>query len=519
MIRENTNFTRRSFLHGAAAAAGISLLRRGSIASAEPARPPRVTQVFFDLNHIHKWDNSNGDTWDPFWADDDNLYAFNCDGRGFGNLHRNLAFNKLAGDSVETIVGSPVNSMDEYGRSGLRGSDGATWKACGQECIDGVFYAFVSRNTYGSQSGDPLLRQTAINSSLIKSTDRGMTWTRSAEENFGQPMWPGPRFGAPFFIHFGRNGGSVARDGADRYVYATSTNGFWNDGDHYILGRVERDKLSRLRSSDWSYYTGGEGMHDKSWSRETADAKPVLSSPAHCGQGPLCYIAALDLYLLIAWYNTEKLTKWFEPARMRYDFYQAEHPWGPWSLIRSQSDSFISAGHMYGPSLCARFQRREGSSVVVHMFTSGCPFEDIPSGLYKMWEIPLILRTDAVLPMQIVDADDPRVVYRGAWSRGNAKLPPLSPRSRYANMAGSSAELEFTGTGIAFITEKGPEFGIADVYLNGAKTSLTLGTPNFPRISSVQAFGVDELRKGRHRIRVVNAGATPLAVEQFQVAE
>ncbi|HEV2325337.1 MAG TPA: hypothetical protein VGS10_15400 [Terracidiphilus sp.] len=494
-------------------------MRRSSIALAEPARPRRVTQVFFDLNHIHKWDDSNGDTWDPFWADDDNLYAFNCDGRGFGNLHRNLAFNKLAGDSVEAIIGSPVNSMDEYGRSGLRGFDGATWKACGQECIDGVFYAFVSRNTYGSQSGDPLLRQTAINSSLIKSTDRGMTWTRSAEENFRRPMWPGPRFGAPFFIHFGRNGGFVARDGADRYVYATSTNGFWNDGDHYILGRVERHNLSRLRSSDWSYYMGGEGMHDKSWSREIADAKPILAAPAHCGQGPACYIPALDLYLLIAWYNTEKLTKWFEPVRMRYDFYQAGHPWGPWSLIGSQTDSFLSEGHMYGPSLCARFQRREGSSAVVHMFTSGCPFKDIPSGLYKMWEIPLILRTDAVLPMHIVDADDPRVVYRGAWNRGNAKLPPLSPRARYANMAGSSAELEFTGTGIAFITEKGPEFGIADVYLDGAKTSLTLGTPNFPRISSVQAFAVDGLRKGGHRIRVVNAGATSLAVEQFQVAE
>ena len=124
-------------------------MRPGSTAWAANARPARITQVFFDLNNIRKWDHSNGDTWDPFWADDDNLYAFNCDGRGFGALHRNLAFNKIAGDSMNSLTGSPVNSMDEYGRSGLRGPDGATWKACGQESIDGVFYAFVSRNTYG----------------------------------------------------------------------------------------------------------------------------------------------------------------------------------------------------------------------------------------------------------------------------------------------------------------------------------------------------------------------------------
>ena len=28
-----------------------------------------ITDVFVDLHNIHKWDESNGDTWDPFWAD------------------------------------------------------------------------------------------------------------------------------------------------------------------------------------------------------------------------------------------------------------------------------------------------------------------------------------------------------------------------------------------------------------------------------------------------------------------
>lgn len=142
------------------------------------AKPSRITDVVLDLNQLHKWDDSNGDTWDPFWAEDDNLYAFNCDGRGFGKEPRNLAFNRLSGDSPRTLSGAMVNTMDEYGVSNKKEADNATWKACGQECIDSVFYAFVSRNAYGSDSGDYWLRQTAFNSSLIKSSDKGLTWSR-----------------------------------------------------------------------------------------------------------------------------------------------------------------------------------------------------------------------------------------------------------------------------------------------------------------------------------------------------
>jgi hypothetical protein len=481
--------------------------------------PTRLTEVALDLNDIHKWDESNGDTWDPFW-DDGNLYAFNCDGRGFGIEHRNLALNRLTGNACDELVGSPVNSMDEYGRSGERLADGANWKACGQECIDGVFYCFVSRNTYGSQSGDPLMRQTAVNASLIKSTDRGLTWTPTARENYERPMWPGSAFGAPFFVHYGQNGGRAARDGADRYVYASSTNGFWNDGDSYILGRVERSKLSALRSADWSYFGGGDGVRDANWSPRIADAHPIFSAAAHCSQGPICSIPALDLYLMVAWYNTEKLTKWFEPTRMRYEFYQAVHPWGPWELVNSCDDSFIDGGHWYGPSLCARFQERTGSEVRMSMFTSGCPFKDIPQGLYKMWEIPLILRTQRVPAWRTVPGYDPLILYDGDWHGGDGMLAALNPHTRYTSDTGSSAELGFHGTGVALVSEKGAEFGSADVFLDGKQAgNVNLHTTNFPRISSVEVFAATNLPAGSHRLRVVNTGTGYVALESLRVAE
>ena len=224
-----------------AIATAFVLIAAAVVRAAGPESPGTpIIAVVPDLNHLQKWDDMHGDTADPFWADDDKLYHFTCDGRGFGKQQRNFCFNKLTGPDLLQLQGTLVNSMDEYGKAGQTGPDGATWKVSGQECIDDVFYAFAVRNVYGHQSKDPLMRQTSFNASLINSLDRGLTWTRSAKENYEKPMWPGARFGAPSFVHYGANGGRVARDGADQFVYGISNNGFWNNGDDFILGRVRR---------------------------------------------------------------------------------------------------------------------------------------------------------------------------------------------------------------------------------------------------------------------------------------
>jgi len=484
-----------------------------------PSASTRITDVFMDLNRIHKWDQSNGDTWDPFWADDDSLYAFNCDGRGFGTQARNLAFNQLQGDGLHSLSGRIINSMDEYGIAGKKEADNATWKACGQECIDSIFYAFVSRNVYGSDSHDPLLRQTAFNSSLMKSTDKGLTWTRSAAENFKDPMWPGTRFGSPFFVHYGKNGGAVSRDGAHQYVYAISPNGFWNDGDDFILGRVDRTKLKDLDAFDWTYYTGRDGQRAENWSKQIANAIPILSLPAKCGQTPPCYIASLGVYLLISWYNTQKMSKWFEPNEMRYDFYEAERPWGPWGFINSYSDRHITGGHMYGPSLCAKFQERKGSEVMMSLFTSGCPFEDVPSGLYKMWEIPLLLRTTPVPDSTLVNDDDARITYSGSWrSLSQRGFSDYNDDVHYTNSVGDSLQFTFTGAGIDYLAEKHTDLGDVDVYVDGVlKQNVNLHLENFPRLSQVVVFRAEGLSVGPHTIKIVNKSTTGAVLDAFRV--
>ena len=512
---DKLSLDRRKFVTGLLAC-GVASAEQ--LPPAVPAEEQEIAEVFLDINRIRKWDESNGDTWDPFWADDGNLYAFNCDGRGFGSKGMNLAFNRLSGDSLSNLAGTQVNEMDEYGRGGEKGPDNATWKACGQESIDGVFYAFVSRNIYGSNSKDPLMRQLATNSSLIKSTDRGRTWVRSARENFDRPMWPGPAFGAPFFIHYGRNGGQVSRDGADAFVYAVSTNGFWNDGDSLILGRVKRSHLANLNSSEWEYYAGSHG--GENWSRHIESAVAILERPGKCGQTPVCYVPSLGIYLLISWYNTEPLTKWFEPNEMRYDFYQALHPWGPWKMVSSSSDRFMGPGyHMYGPSLCARFQQMQGKNVEVSLFTSGCPFENVPGTPYKLWHIPVLLRVEPLPQAQTITAAGAKIDYHGSWfpwttieDADQNKLP------RATQTKGDRAELSFVGTGIEYIAHKTKDQGSMAVYLDGVLQQIVnLDLQNFPVFFDVVVFSDYKLVPGSHTIRIVNAGNARVNLAAFRV--
>jgi hypothetical protein len=492
-----------------------------------------ITDILLDTNNIQKWHDSNGDTWDPFWADDGNLYAFNCDGRGFGTAARNLSFNRLTGDTIATLAGKNINSMDDYGNAGKKEADNATWKVCGQECIDSIFYAFVSRNVYGNESADKniYLRQTAENSSLIKSTDRGLTWTRPAAENYKSPMWPGTRFGSPFFIHYGKNGGNVSQDAADKFVYAISNNGFWNDGDDFIIARVDRKTLPAQSAADWTYYTGGDGSSAENWNSQITKAAPILTLPKKCGQSGPCYIPALHTYLLVSWYNTPKMLKWYEPAEMKYDFYQAAHPWGPWTFIRSYSDNFIIGGHMYGPSLCAKFQEliprgtaipggdQSTPDIQLSLFTSGCPFEDRPSGLYKMWQIPLILKTTPIPPSTLINDDDPAIQYTGTWTalhRPNHNY--IHDDLHSTTTPGDSLQYTFTGTGIDIIAERFHDLGPIAITLDGTlQQTLTLRLDNFPRLTQVTVFSLHNLPNTPHTIKILNKSPAYADLDAFRI--
>jgi hypothetical protein len=502
-----------------ALAAAILATLAGGIRAAEPkTESTPIIAVVPCLNQLQKWNDMQGDTADPFWADDDNLYHFTCDGRGFGKQQRNLCFNKLTGGELLNLKGELVNPMDEYGKSGATEADRATWKVCGQECIDGVFYAFVVRNIYGDKSKDPLMRQTSFDASLIKSHDRGLSWTRSARENLAAPMWPGPRFGAPCFIHYGKNGGQVARDNATAYVYALSNNGFWNGGDDVILARIRRSELPRLCAADWSYFTGGDGLADRSWAPDSAQAAPVLRQPGKLGWTAPVFLPALNRYLLVSWYVTPTLKKWFDPELVVYDFYEAEHPWGPWTFVSSFNDRFLAKGqHMYGPNLCAKYQEQHGDDVKLDLYTSGCPFQDVRTGLYKNWRIPLTVKTRPLPRSVIANDDDPAIRYIGPWQASSKRgYHDYNDDVHFTQSPGAAAEFTFTARGIELLTEKFSDMGPLDIFLDGRPSgSVNLHVDDFPRLAQIPVFRARGLSDGAHTLRLVNASTNYLLLDAF----
>jgi len=166
-----------------------------------------------------------GDTWISTWGDDDEVYVVSDDTRGFGqaqNATRNWMIHRLSGTNPLELVGTTINTMDEYGLRNQPTSelgyganaaqDGRAWKANGITCIDGVIYVAISKHDYPWRNKHLIdMRQTAADASIIKSVDHGKHWTRSAADNYARPMFPGSRFGAPFFITYGKNGATKGR--------------------------------------------------------------------------------------------------------------------------------------------------------------------------------------------------------------------------------------------------------------------------------------------------------------------
>lgn len=303
--------------------------------------------------------NSHGDTWVAAWAADGNVYSPSNDTEGFDKQPGgNIAFHRLAGDDVRKLKGVSLNMMPDYGKWAEAGPDGCTWKSSGCYAVDGVIYWVVARHTYGDKGTDPKKRQTAANASIIKSTDFGKTWTRSARENYDKPMFAGGRFATPYFVEYGRDG-RASVDNADNYIYAISNNGFWDNGDNMILGRVARARIGDLNASDWEFYVGGDGMDAAAWSHDMNKAGLVLDAPGKLGMTGSVYVAALKRYLMIGWYFPAG-SDWVDvekPKSTVWDFYEAAKPWGPWTRIGSKE--YQPEGY-YSPQICPKFTSDDG---------------------------------------------------------------------------------------------------------------------------------------------------------------
>ena len=361
-----------------AATVSVNLLSRHATATAVEIRSIVVGQPT-------PLADNRGDTWVSAWARDGAIYTPSDDTEGFRRIGScNLAFNRVDGEEPLKLSGVTINPMGDYGAGGQEGTDLCTWKSSGCYAVDGVLYWVVARHKYGEKSGDPAKRQTAANASIIKSSNYGRTWVRSAKENYEAPMFPGRRFATPYFVEYGQDGKATV-DNGDKFIYAISNNGFWDNGDNLVLGRVTRDKIGSLNGADWEYYAGGDGLNDSAWNRDSSQAMLILDSPGKLGMNGMVYVPELDRYLMIGWYYPAGGGKMKDACRETiWDFYQAPKPWGPWTKISSYRS--FPQGY-YSPQVWPKFNRDGGRSLFV--FTAG---DWNNPEVYRLTVVPISLR-------------------------------------------------------------------------------------------------------------------------------
>jgi hypothetical protein len=153
------------------------------------------------------------------------------------------------------------------------------------------------------------------------------------------------------------------------------------------------------------------------------------------------------------------------------------------------------------------------------LFTSGCPFDDVPSGLYKMWQIPLVLRTTPLPDSTLVNDDDARIAYSGSWrSLTHRGFSDYNDDVHYTTAVGDSVQFAFTGAGIDYLAEKNSDLGDVDVYLDGVlKENVNLRLQNFPRLSQVVVCRIEGLSRGPHTIKIVNKTTAGAVLDAFRV--
>lgn len=423
------------------------------------------------LGAYKKYENSVGDTWDPAWAGDGNLYSPGNDGSGWNKAcSSNLFFNKTSGEDFLNLNGETVNGLPEYGGWAFTGTDECTWKSAGCISVDGVLYLSIARHRYGRLPGDPYGRQIADRASIIKSSDYGVTWSRSETENRNQAMFKGQRFATPYFIYYGKDSAAPAIDHADKYIYATSNNGFWCNGDNYILGRVERSKLGRLDAADWEFYTGGDGMQDENWSYDMERASLIIENPLKCGETGATYIPSIGRYILVAWYYPGNPN--IDTDRTRFVFYESPKPWGPWTQVKEEE---IWPEGWYCPRILSKWQEKEGDEVCAVLVTGGDYWQ---WEYYKYTVVPVSLKMDGrypapvppPVPLTVNDSEEGeglnRFSYFGDWHYENARFRAYQMDEHYSESADAYFTLTFSGSRIRWYGSKCDNMGMAAVSIN-----------------------------------------------------
>jgi len=389
----NDTISRRNFFQ----VTTMALLGGGVLAGAATGRadgglPGKTRKTRITRAHIGeavRYLDLHGDEWTTTWADDGNLYSAADDTRGLKSspIDSNLAVFRIVGGPPPQIRVETVNPMSAFGKcTEVKKEDNACWKASGLTCVDGVLYLSVCRHHYMDERG--FWVEQSWDASIIKSTDHGQTW--SAAPSLDRAMFPGRVFSNPYFVQYGQDGRGT-KDGAERYVYAVSNDGAWNNGNSMTMGRVRRERIGRLDPGDWEFVHGYGEDGEPIWRPRHDNALYIFRAPGRVGMTGIFYNAGLDLYIMPQWYHPYLNDPWAAPKWniTHFDFYEAPAPWGPWSLFHSHE--FSPQGY-YCPSIPAKFISEDGLNF--WMFAAGDSIARNDPYYYTINMIPVTLEVE-----------------------------------------------------------------------------------------------------------------------------
>jgi hypothetical protein len=121
-----------------------------------------------------------------------------------------------------------------------------------------------------------------------------------------------------------------------------------------------------------------------------------------------------------------------------------------------------------------------------------------------------------------IEEGDPALTYSGTWSHGNSGLRPWAGGTASFNTLTQSlaqATLQFSGTGVTWIGFRGPQAGLANVYLDGLQVATVDLYDPVERVKSV-VYSVNGLAAGSHTLIVEATGTwNPSSSDPFVVVD
>lgn len=256
-----------------------------------------------------------GDTFPMTWAENDLIYTSSGDP---------LWGESKSGLDVQSFTGSPddyrvtkVNHMNDYLGWGGHGP-----KPTGMICAEGILY-LAFQNLLGARTPQyGVLSQHGSDAQIVYSTTKGANWI-PAIGTLTEPMFPGNRFGGPAFVNYGQDNANAR----DEFVYAVSSDQ-WDNGSNLRLGRVAADSIPH--QNRWEWVAAFTVSGDPVWTRDLADAIPVLSLHRHIGAAEMVYLESIKRYLFLTFHLRKDFSNQDGTDLL---VLESPEPWGPFSLV------------------------------------------------------------------------------------------------------------------------------------------------------------------------------------------